>query len=128
MNSSAVFWVEVASLDQLWEGDLLEVTAERDSVLLVHLPGGVFRAYQARCPHQGYPLTLGELEGEVLTCSAHHWQFDLVTGDGLNPSNCRLYNYPIHHEDNRISVGIPQDGQPHYHRCRGRVTPAWTRS
>jgi nitrite reductase/ring-hydroxylating ferredoxin subunit len=58
MNSPAVSWVEVASLGELWEGDLLEVTAEQDNVLLVHLPGGELRAYQARCPHQGYPLTL----------------------------------------------------------------------
>jgi UDP-MurNAc hydroxylase len=33
------------------------------------------------CPHRQADLTrFGEIEGGVLTCSLHHWQFDLATG------------------------------------------------
>ena len=33
-----------------------------------------------RCPHRGGDLSLGKLEGTILTCSVHHSQFDLTDG------------------------------------------------
>jgi len=113
-------WIAVTSFDELWEGDLLEVSAAGDDVLLAHLPGGELRAYQARCPHQEYPLSTGELDGSVLTCSAHGWEFDLDTGSGVNPSGCTLYRFPVRRDGDRISVGIPADGERHHQRCRDR--------
>ena len=33
------------------------------------------------CPHRQADLTrFGEIDDGVLTCSLHHWQFDLATG------------------------------------------------
>jgi hypothetical protein len=39
-------WTAVASLDDLREGDLAEVSAGADVILLAYLPGGEVRAYQ----------------------------------------------------------------------------------
>ena len=40
---------------------------------------------QRRCPHKGADLgRFGEVDGCVLTCSMHGWQFDLETGACLN--------------------------------------------
>ena len=40
---------------------------------------------QRRCPHKGADLgRFGEVDGCVLTCSMHGWQFDLETGECLN--------------------------------------------
>jgi toluene monooxygenase system ferredoxin subunit len=102
MNS----WHEVATLDDLWEGDLLEVSVAGDAVLLAHLPGGVVRAYQGECPHSRYPLASGELDGDVLTCAGHGWEFDLRTGRGVNPGNCRLRQFPVRVEGEQISVSV----------------------
>ncbi|SBW22539.1 Rieske (2Fe-2S) protein [Candidatus Protofrankia californiensis] len=115
-------WTDVASLDELWEGDVLEVIAGPDRVLVAHLPGGVLRAYQATCPHSEFPLVDGAIEDGVLTCAAHHWEFDLTTGESLNPSDCRLYRFPVRAAGERILVGIPSDGVRHYNRCRGGAT------
>jgi catechol 2,3-dioxygenase-like lactoylglutathione lyase family enzyme len=43
------------------------------------------------CPHRQADLTrFGEIDGGVLTCSLHHWQFDLATGRCLTSDDRRL--------------------------------------
>lgn len=37
-------------------------------------------AMENRCPHQGDPLSEGDLEGPVIVCAAHGWAFDVRTG------------------------------------------------
>jgi toluene monooxygenase system ferredoxin subunit len=99
-------WHEVACLDDLWEGDLLEVSVAGDAILLAHLTGGVVRAYQGECPHARFPLASGELAGDVLTCAGHGWEFDLRTGQGVNPDNCRLRRFPVRVDGEQISVSV----------------------
>ena len=101
-------WVGVATLDDLWEGEMIDVRVDNELILLVHLPGGDIRAYQGHCPHQKSALAEGKLEGYILTCAAHLWQFNLLTaGEGVNPKGCRLHCYDVKVEDGNISVGIP---------------------
>jgi nitrite reductase/ring-hydroxylating ferredoxin subunit len=42
--------------------------------------GDEFFALENACPHAGHPLSEGTVEGHVVTCSAHGWDFDLRTG------------------------------------------------
>ena len=42
-------------------------------------------AYEDRCAHLGVPLSQGKLENGVITCAAHHYQYDARTGRGVNP-------------------------------------------
>jgi UDP-MurNAc hydroxylase len=43
------------------------------------------------CPHRQADLTrFGEIDDGVLTCSLHHWQFDLATGRCLTSDDRRL--------------------------------------
>ena len=48
-------------------------------VAVVHTESG-FHAVDNACPHQGYGLTTGSLDGELLTCLWHNWKFDVTTG------------------------------------------------
>jgi toluene monooxygenase system ferredoxin subunit len=110
-DATTLTWSKVATLDDLWEGETLDVQVGDQLILLVHLTGGEIRAYQGDCPHQRTALADGHLDGHVLTCAAHLWQFDLSTGQGVNPQGCRLDCYQVKVEDETISVGIPQDRQ-----------------
>ncbi|WP_040790837.1 Rieske 2Fe-2S domain-containing protein [Nocardia paucivorans] len=119
MSEPQVAWEQAGTLDDLWEGEIREVTIGKESILLAHLHGGEIRAYQSMCPHSRFPLDEGELDGSVLTCAAHGWEFDLETGEGINPRNCRLFGFAVRRDGDRISVAIPRDDRPHYNTCRG---------
>lgn len=84
---------------ELWTGEMRGVELEGQRVLLLRLEDGV-RAYEDRCSHLGVPLSRGTLSGCVLTCSAHHFQYDARTGDGINPRSVRLVPLP-----SRVTAG-----------------------
>ena len=45
---------------------------------------GSYYAISDTCTHEGGPLSEGELEGSVVTCPWHGWQFDVETGKCQN--------------------------------------------
>jgi len=99
-------WVRVMPSDDLWEGDVKTATVGDQDVMLVRLPGGEVRAYQGDCPHQGMVFTNDDFDGEILTCSAHRWTFDLATGCGLNPKTCCLDCFPVSIRNEAIYVKV----------------------
>ena len=60
-----------------------------------------------RCPHEGYPLREGSLDGGtcVLTCNWHNWKFDLKTGANLTGGD-GLRTYPTRIEGGEVWVDI----------------------
>jgi len=44
---------------------------------------GTFHVLDNECPHRGGPLGEGELEGCILTCPWHAWQFDVTSGESI---------------------------------------------
>ncbi len=110
-------WVQAASLEDLWEGEMTEVEVEGEAVLLLNLPGRKVVAYQGICPHQQRSLEDGEFDGQVITCAAHRWQFEAATGKGINPANCQLYTYEVRVEGEEIFIGVPEDSGRRYNRC-----------
>ena len=116
--TTPIRWVTAATGDDLWEGDLLDVEVDGEQVLLVHVLDGPVKAYQGMCPHQEVLLADGTWDPDTnrLLCPGHKWEFDLTNGSGLNPTGCQLYEYPVRVEDDRIVLGIPEDGTRHHNR------------
>lgn len=96
-------------LDDVWEGEMDVFTIDGREVLIVHAPGGEVRAFHPACPHQEHPLIEGDLEGCILTCSAHLWQFDVVSGEGVNPEGVALTAYPVKTENDAVWVALPPE-------------------
>jgi toluene monooxygenase system ferredoxin subunit len=103
--------VEVCGVDELWDGEMACFRVGDAAVLLLKLDGR-FHAYQGHCPHQGVALAEGELDGGLLTCRAHRWQFDAVTGQGVNPRSARLKRFPVRVAERKVSVEIEFGGEP----------------
>ena len=79
-------------------------------VLLVNVKGQL-NAFVDRCLHQAVPLSLGRLQGGVITCWAHEWQYDACTGASINPDNVELTRFPLKIEGGEIFVELSDDPQ-----------------
>lgn len=115
-----VRWHDVPEAADLWEGDLVDVEIDGEPILIVHHLDGSYAAFQGLCPHQEVLLADGKWDEEscVLACSGHLWEFDMTTGNGINPAGSTLYRYQTVADDQGVRVAIPQDGLPHYSRFR----------
>jgi nitrite reductase/ring-hydroxylating ferredoxin subunit len=97
--------VEVCGVDELWDGEMACFRVGDTTILLVKL-NGRFHAYQGQCPHQSVALVEGELDGGVLTCRAHRWQFDAASGQGVNPRSAHLERFPVHVVEQKVSIEV----------------------
>jgi len=75
--------------EDLWEGEIAAVEVAGTKVVLLNVDGEI-RAYEDRCPHLASQLSEGDLDGRILTCAMHLWEFDALTGKGTNPGNSQL--------------------------------------
>jgi nitrite reductase/ring-hydroxylating ferredoxin subunit len=55
------------------------VTVDGEDVVLYRRGSEIF-ALGNECPHQGGNLCDGWIEGDILSCPLHGWEFDLRTG------------------------------------------------
>lgn len=98
-------FVEVLTESELWIGEMRPVQVAGRRVLLLRTERGI-HAYADRCPHLGYPLSRGTLEGSTLTCSAHEYAFDADTGRGKNPRNLQLTGIEVACRQGKIWVDV----------------------
>lgn len=98
-------WTDVAAIDVLENKDR-HVLKVGDKQILIFKDGEQIRACNNRCPHEGYPLSEGNIsDGCILTCNWHNWKFDLSTGETLiGGDSLRLY--PAKIDADRIWIDI----------------------
>jgi len=98
-------WVDVYDDEELWDGDIAGVTVGPEKIIIMR-SNDELHAYKDVCPHKGTPLSDGELDGGILTCNVHLWEFDVATGDSVNPCGEKLIGYPIRVNAGRIEVQV----------------------
>lgn len=69
----------VARLDELPVGSMRMVRVDDQRLCLVRTSDGVF-ALAHGCPHEGYGITQGSLDGNLVTCAWHNWKFRVDDG------------------------------------------------
>lgn len=101
-------FTRVAALSELFDGERRCFTLEGRRVFLIKLEGRVY-AYENRCAHRELPIATGRLDGYVLTCPVHEWQYDIRNGRGVNPDAARLRSFAlrIENDDVLVDVGAP---------------------
>lgn len=98
-------FVTVAKASDLGPGRGKVVSAGGREVALFNV-GGRFHAIENTCPHRGGPLGEGDLEGAVVTCPWHGWQFDVATGASpVNPA-AKVRTFPVEVVGDEVRVEI----------------------
>jgi len=106
-------YIEAVNVSDLPNGVLKKVKIENREILLSNIEGAI-SAIDNTCPHLGGDLSLGTLEGTVITCPRHQAKFDVTTGrciapPQVNPYSPKLPNlraYPVKIQNRRILVKI----------------------
>lgn len=94
---------KVAVLANFWDGERLCAQSAGKSIVLLNRGGKIY-AYENRCAHLAYPMNEGTIEGDVWTCPAHGWTYDVCTGEGLNPEGVSLKAFPVKIENGDVWV------------------------
>lgn len=96
-------FVKVATLADLPPGTGKCVDVNGKQLALFNVDGTVY-AIDNTCLHRGGPLGEGELEGSVVTCPWHGWQYDVRTGVNTMDESEHLATYEVRVEGNDVLV------------------------
>jgi nitrite reductase/ring-hydroxylating ferredoxin subunit len=101
-------WIQVAKESELAEKGSTVWKHEGKQLALFWQEGQVY-ALDNRCPHQGYPLREGTLDGKscTLTCQWHNWKFDVRTGECLQGED-HVRTYPTRQVDGEVWVDLAE--------------------
>ena len=105
--------VPVFKTGELPEGAMKKVT-HNGKEILVACVRGKFYAMADRCGHAGGDLSLGKIEGTVVTCPRHGSQWDVTDGHNVRwtrnpdavPKIKQLASYPVKVEGDSVLLQI----------------------
>ncbi|HXY45520.1 MAG TPA: Rieske 2Fe-2S domain-containing protein [Acidimicrobiales bacterium] len=95
--------VRVGTLAELAERGCLTAKLGTRPVCVFYDEGDVY-AVEDRCPHMGFPLRRGTVQGGLLTCHWHHARFDLASGGTLDPFADDVPAFPVEITDGDVHV------------------------
>lgn len=97
-------FVPVGSAADLSEGEMRAFEAGGQRVAVARV-GGSLHAFDDTCTHRLCSLADGDLEEATVTCPCHGSQFDVTTGEVLNPRATEpVPVYRLRVEDDEIQV------------------------
>jgi NAD(P)H-dependent nitrite reductase small subunit len=96
-------WVAVLRAEEVPQGES-RVANVGHRQLAVFNVGGEFLATANACVHQGGYLGDGFLDGEVVICPLHGWQFDVRSGACLNRPSQQVKTYEARVREGQVEV------------------------
>ncbi len=106
--------VHAARAAEIAEGERRLVDVEGLSIGVFHHKGEWY-ALSNSCLHRGGPVCTGPLEGNVITCPWHGYQYELTNGELLLDRSAKLEMYPVEVREGEVYLRIPMrvlDGEP----------------
>ena len=99
-------FISVATTDDLNDGEGTVVEANGHTIALFRVDDD-FHAIGNECTHSGGPLGEGELDGTTVTCPWHGAQFDVTSGEVLEPpADDSEPAYEVRVDDDKVLVGV----------------------
>ena len=98
--------VRLAAVADVPPGTAQEIVAGGRIVALYNVDGS-FYALDGVCPHAGGPLGKGSLNGNVVTCPWHGWQFDVTQGRHCLTETIVQSSFPVMVEGDEVFIELP---------------------
>ena|ERR1700730_1133114 len=98
-------FLETIPLDRLPVGRGIVVRVAGKDVALFNVDGNVYAMSDA-CAHAGASLGSGKLRGNIVTCRAHGFRYDVTTGHCTSISGLRVDAYSVKVVDGKILVAV----------------------
>ncbi|MBI2059254.1 MAG: Rieske 2Fe-2S domain-containing protein [Nitrospirae bacterium] len=99
-------FVKVAILAEIQENQGKLVSVNGTEVALYKV-GACIYALRNICPHKGGPLGEGEIQGSVVTCPWHGWEFDLADAGKCTMNEIiEAKMYPVKQEGDAVLIEI----------------------
>lgn len=98
-------FVRAANTSEIPAGTIREVQVNGKPVAVAHLDGK-FHAINNTCMHRGGPLGEGVLEGNIVTCPWHGWEYDVTTGKVAQNPAVGVEAYPVEVRGDEIFVDV----------------------
>jgi nitrite reductase (NADH) small subunit len=99
-------FARAAKTAEIAPGTIKDFQVEGKPVAVANVDGKFF-AISNTCLHRGGPLGQGPLEGKIVTCPWHGWEYDVMTGKiNQNPAvGVDCYPVEIRGEEIFVNVG-----------------------
>ena len=98
-------WIRVAAANEIPPGACGEFVAG-DRIVALFNVAGKLHALDGICPHQGGPLGKGMLNGCVVTCPWHGFQFDVTTGQHQTSKSLVHPTFPVKIENGEVFIDV----------------------
>ena len=98
-------FVTVARLEDVPAGTATVVNAGERELALFNADGKLY-ATQSKCLHLGGPLGEGRLDGCVVSCPWHGWQYDVRTGENEFDRALALETFEVVVDDGDVKVAV----------------------
>jgi len=99
-------WVAVGAAGDFDEGAVHPVQVGERGVAVVRTADGL-RALDGICPHQGGPLTEGNICDGALRCPWHGYDFNLDTGAGVG-NDMQAGTLKVREVDGKVEIAVPK--------------------
>ena len=83
-------------------GKLIEVS--QSPKIIVYNNGEKYFAVSGICPHAKWPLELGYVKENTLTCGGHGWEFDIRKGNCKTNPGRDLKNYNVSELNDEVII------------------------
>jgi nitrite reductase/ring-hydroxylating ferredoxin subunit len=98
-------WTYIIDEEALPEGGKAQVYPLGVNIVVARVGGTVY-ALQGKCAHMACPLFNGDIDGYILTCPCHDWQFDIRTGGFRDAPEVSIATFPVKSEEGKLFVSL----------------------
>ncbi|HKF52606.1 MAG TPA: Rieske 2Fe-2S domain-containing protein [Candidatus Acidoferrales bacterium] len=94
-----------ARQDEIPPDQIREFDVSGKAIAIANVDGKLF-AINSVCLHHGGPLGEGDLEGSLVSCPWHGWQYDVTTGKLTQQPDAGVECYSVEVRDGDVFVDL----------------------